>query len=155
MPRRRVCLEQATRRSYCFGEKTRRGVLVFTADEDLAAYAGDYLKEEIAAEAAVRNVGAFSRFLEVAAHAHGQMINFASMANDAQVPASTVREYYQILKDTFLAHEVPAYTETRKRKAISTSKISTRWPRTFTWRSLRPRYSRHSSGRSRPRSPVR
>jgi predicted AAA+ superfamily ATPase len=91
-------------------------------DEDLAAYAGDYLKEEIAAEAAVRNVGAFSRFLEVAAHAHGQMINFASMANDAQVPASTVREYYQILKDTFLAHEVPAYTETRKRKAISTSK---------------------------------
>jgi|TARA_Y100000310_G_scaffold281529_4_gene302052 predicted AAA+ superfamily ATPase len=90
--------------------------------EDLAAYAGDYLKEEIAAEAAVRNVGAFSRFLEVAALAHGEMINFTNMANDAQVPASTVREYYQILKDTFLAHEVPAFTETRKRKSISTSK---------------------------------
>jgi uncharacterized protein len=90
--------------------------------EDLTAYAGDYLKEEIAAEAAVRNVGAFSRFLEVAALAHGEMINFSNMANDSQVPASTVREYYQILKDTFLAHEVPAYTETRKRKAISTSK---------------------------------
>jgi len=90
--------------------------------EDLAAYAGDYLKEEIAAEAAVRNVGAFSRFLEVAALAHGQMINFAGMANDAQVPASTIREYYQIMKDTFLAHEVPAFTETRKRKSISTSK---------------------------------
>jgi len=90
--------------------------------EDLAAYAGDYLREEIAAEAAVRNVGAFSRFLEVAALAHGQMINFAGMANDAQVPASTIREYYQIMKDTFLAHEVPAFTETRKRKSISTSK---------------------------------
>ena len=47
--------------------------------EDLAAYAGDYLKEEIAAEGAVRNIGAFSRFLEVAAFAHGEMINFASM----------------------------------------------------------------------------
>ncbi|MCY4531842.1 MAG: AAA family ATPase [Gammaproteobacteria bacterium] len=90
--------------------------------EDLTAYAGDYLKEEIAAEAAVRNVGAFSRFLEVAALAHGEMINFSNMANDSQVSASTVRGYYQILKDTFLAHEVPAYTETRKRKAISTSK---------------------------------
>ena len=66
--------------------------------EDLAAYAGDYLKEEIAAEAAVRNIGAFSRFLEVAALAHGEMINFASMANDAQVPPSTVREYYNLLK---------------------------------------------------------
>ena len=90
--------------------------------EDLASYAGDYLKEEVAAEAVVRNVGAFSRFLEVAALAHGQMINFASLASDAQVPASTVREYYEILKDTFMAHEVPAFTESRRRKAISTSK---------------------------------
>ena len=98
---------------------------VFFSDspaEDLAAYAGDYLKEEIAAEAAVRSIGAFSRFLETAAQAHGEMINFSSMANDAQVPASTVREYYGILKDTFIAHEVPAWTESRKRKAISTSK---------------------------------
>lgn len=90
--------------------------------EDLAGYAGDYLREEIAAEAVVRNIGAFSRFLDVAALAHGDMINFANLANDAQVPASTVREYYQILKDTLIAHEVPAFTDTRKRKAISTSK---------------------------------
>lgn len=90
--------------------------------EDLASYAGDYLREEVAAEAIVRNVGAFSRFLEVAALAHGQMINFASLASDAQVPASTVREYYEILKDTFIAHEVTAFTESRRRKAISTSK---------------------------------
>ena len=91
-------------------------------EEDLAAYSGDYLKEEVAAEALVRNIGAFSRFLEVAALSHGQMINFSKIASDAQVPVSTVREYYGILQDTFIAHEVPAYTETRKRKAISTSK---------------------------------
>lgn len=90
--------------------------------EDLAAYSGDYLKEEVAAGAIVRNIGAFSRFLETAAHAHGEMINFSAMANDSQVPTSTVREYYEILKDTFIAHEVPALTESRKRKAISTSK---------------------------------
>lgn len=90
--------------------------------EDLAAYTGDYLQEEVSAEAVVRNIGAFSRFLEVAAHAHGEMINFANLANDAQVPASTVREYYQILKDTLIAHEVPALTDSRKRKAVSTSK---------------------------------
>ncbi len=90
--------------------------------EDLAAYAGDYVKEEVAAEALVRNIGAFSRFLEVAALSHGRMINFAQIASDAQVPVSTVREYYGILKDTFIAHEIPAYTETRRRKAVSTSK---------------------------------
>ena len=91
-------------------------------EEDLAAYSGDYLKEEVAAEALVRNIGAFSRFLEVAALSHGQMVNFSQIASDAQVPVSTVREYYGILQDTFIAHEIPAYTETRKRKAISTSK---------------------------------
>ena len=90
--------------------------------EDLAAYSGDYLKEEVAAQVVVRNVGAFSRFLRAAALAHGQMINFANFANDAQIPASTARAYYDILKDTFIAHELPAVTETRKRKAVSTSK---------------------------------
>lgn len=90
--------------------------------EDLAGYADDYLREEVAAEALVRNIGAFSRFLEVAALAHGEMVNFANVADDAQVPASTVREYYEILKDTLIAHEVPAFTDTRKRKAVSTSK---------------------------------
>ena len=90
--------------------------------EDLAAYTGAYLTQEVAAEAIVRNIGAFSRFLTVAALAHGEMINFANMASDAQVPASTVREYYEILKDTLIAHEVPAFRQTAKRKAISTAK---------------------------------
>ena len=90
--------------------------------EDLDAYTGTYLAEEVAAEAIVRNIGAFSRFLTVAALAHGEMINFANMASDAQVPASTVREYYEILKDTLIAHEVPAFSQTAKRKAVSTAK---------------------------------
>ena len=90
--------------------------------EDLAAYAGDYLREEVASEALVRNIGAFSRFLEVAGLAHGEMINFAGLASDSQVPASTVREYYAILKDTLIAHEVPAFAATVKRKAVATAK---------------------------------
>ena len=90
--------------------------------EDLAAYTGTYLREEIAAEAVVRNLSAFSRFLQIAAICHGQMLNFSQIANDSQVPVSTVREYFQILKDTLIAYELPAFTETRKRKAISTSK---------------------------------
>ena len=71
--------------------------------EDLRAYVGTYLKEEIAAEALTRNVPAFSRFLEVAALSHGTMLNFATVASDAQVPVSTVREYFHILEDTLLA----------------------------------------------------
>jgi predicted AAA+ superfamily ATPase len=90
--------------------------------EDLRAYVGTYLKEEIAAEALTRSVPAFSRFLEVAALSHGTMLNFTTVASDAQVPASTVREYFHILEDTLLARTVPAWTKSRTRKAISTAK---------------------------------
>lgn len=91
--------------------------------EDLQSYCGQYLKEEIAGEAKVRNIGAFSRFLEVAGLCNGQMINYSQIASDAQVPVSTTREYFQILYDTFLATEVIAYKQTVKRKPITTSKF--------------------------------
>ena len=91
--------------------------------EDLQSYCGHYLKEEIAGEAKVRNIGAFSRFLEVAGLCNGQMINYSQIASDAQVPVSTTREYFQILYDTFLATEVTAYNQTLKRKPITTSKF--------------------------------
>ena len=92
------------------------------AHDDLAAYVGTYLKEEIAAEALTRNVPAFSRFLEVAALCHGRMLNYSAVASDAQVPVSTVREYFQILEDTLLARTLPAWTRSRSRKPISTAK---------------------------------
>jgi predicted AAA+ superfamily ATPase len=90
--------------------------------DDLRAYAGNYLKEEIAAEALTRNVPAFSRFLEIAALCNGTMLNFSQVSSDAQVPMSTVREYFHILEDTLIARMLPAWTKSAKRKAIGTAK---------------------------------
>ena len=91
--------------------------------EDIKSYAGDYLKEEIASEGLTRNIPAFSRFLEVASLCSGTMINFSKIANDAQVPKSTVQEYFQILQDTLIANILPAWTKSKKRKPISTAKF--------------------------------
>ena len=92
-------------------------------NEDLAAYCGDYLQQEIAAEGLTRNIPAFSRFLDVAASCNGQMINYSKIASDAQVPQSTVREYFQILQDTLIAQILPAWRKTVKRKPITTAKF--------------------------------
>lgn len=92
------------------------------ADADLAAYAGAYLQEEVAAEGAARNVPAFSRFLRVAAHCNARIVNFTNVANDAQVARTTVYEYFDILKDTLLVRELPAWKASRKRKPIMSSK---------------------------------
>lgn len=91
--------------------------------EDLEAYTGNYLKEEIAAEAMVRNVPAFSRFLTVAGLCNGKMINYTNIGRDAEVPKSTVQEYFQILRDTLLGDDLPAWKKSLKRKAVSTSKF--------------------------------
>lgn len=91
--------------------------------EDLEAYAGNYLKEEIAAEAIVRNVPAFSRFLTIAGLCNGKMINYTNIASDAQVPRSTVQEYFQILRDTLLGDDLPAWRKSVKRKPVATSKF--------------------------------
>ena len=91
--------------------------------EDLEAYAGNYLKEEIAAEAIVRNVPAFSRFLTVAGLCNGKIINYSNIGSDAEVPKSTVQEYFQILRDTLLGDDLPAWKKSLKRKPVSTSKF--------------------------------
>lgn len=84
---------------------------------------GSYLKEEIAAEAVVRNLPAFSRFLTVAALCNGQMLNYSKIASDAQVPKSTVQEYFHILRDTLLGDDLPAWKRTEKRKPLTTAKF--------------------------------
>ena len=73
------------------------------------AYVTTYLSEEIKAEGLVRDLGAFSRFLEVASLAAGQPTNISGIARDAGVARDTVRGYFEVLVDTLIAHWLPAY----------------------------------------------
>ena len=65
---------------------------------------------------------AFSRFLKVAALCNGTVVNFTNVSNDAQVPRTTVYEYFEILKDTLLLYELPAWRKSKKRKPLASSK---------------------------------
>lgn len=89
---------------------------------DILAYTGSYLQQEIVAEGVTRNVPAFSRFLRVAALCNGTIVNFTNIANDAQVPRTTVYEYFEILKDTLILHELPPWKKSIKRKPLCSSK---------------------------------
>ena len=104
-----------------------RGLLpsIYFSDDakaDLQAYAGSYLQQEIVAEGATRNLPAFSRFLKVAALCNGRIVNFTNVSNDAQVARTTVYEYFDILKDTLILHELPAWRLSKKRKPLASSK---------------------------------
>lgn len=100
--------------------------IVFNSEDpwdELRDYAGLYLREEILAEALVRKVENFSRFIDFAAMSNGSVLNYESIARDAQVPARTIREYYALLEDTLMGFMLNPIKSTAKRKCISAGKF--------------------------------
>jgi len=89
----------------------------------MQAYIGDYLKEEIAAEALTRNIPAFHRFLEVAALSNGEIINYTNIASECGVSSPTVKEYFQILSDTLIGRSLPAFRKRNKRRIVKSPKF--------------------------------
>jgi len=89
----------------------------------IQSYVGEYLQQEITAESLTRNVPAFGRFLEIAALCNGEMLNYKNIASDCGVSAPTVKEYYQILEDTLIGSQLPAYQKRAQRRTISAPKF--------------------------------
>lgn len=84
----------------------------------LQSYVGEYLKEEIAAEAVVRNMPAFTRFLEIAAFSNGSMVNYKNIARECGVSPVTAKEYFQILVDTLIGRWICPFQKKPKRRVI-------------------------------------
>lgn len=92
-------------------------------EEFLRAYVTMYLAEEIKAEGLVRDLGSFSRFLEVAALAAGRTTNVSGIARDAGVSRETSRGYFDVLVDTLIGHWLPAYKPRAKIKEVALPKF--------------------------------
>lgn len=91
--------------------------------ELLEAYVDTYLAQEIRAEALVRNLDGFSRFLEVVALANGQVTNIAGIARDAGVARPTVQGHFEVLTDTLLGAWLPAWRPRAKIKEVGHPKF--------------------------------
>ncbi len=95
-----------------------RHYMVEDATKRLSGYVKVYLDEEIREEGEVRELDAFERFMEVAAISDGEMLNYSNIASDCGVSAKTVKSYFQILYDTLIGYEIPAYRKEIKRRII-------------------------------------
>lgn len=91
--------------------------------EELRDYVGVYLNEEIMAEALVRNLNNFSRFLATASLCNAEQVNYQKIAADAQVKGNTVRDYFDILEDTLIADRVNPFKPYADRKFVSSPKV--------------------------------
>ncbi len=100
-----------------------RHYMVENATKRLSSYVKVYLDEEIREEGDIRDLDAFERFMEVAAISDGEMLNYSNIAADCGVSAKTVKSYFQVLYDTLIGYEIPAYRKEVKRKIIQAPKF--------------------------------
>ena len=70
---------------------------IYLADfpqKNLEAYVINYLREEIQEEGIVRNIPAFSLFLDAASYTHGELLNYTNISRECGVSSKTVKEYF-------------------------------------------------------------
>lgn len=89
----------------------------------LDAYIADYLREEVAAEGLVRNLPAFSGFLDAAALSDGDPVNYSNIARECGVSSPTAKSYFDILTDTLLARWLPRWQRRAKRRLSGAPKL--------------------------------
>lgn len=89
----------------------------------LDSYIADYIKEEIASEGLVRNLPAFSGFLDIAALGDTEPVNFSNIARECGVSSQAVKNYFDILEDTLLGRWLPAWRKRLKRRLMGTGKF--------------------------------
>jgi predicted AAA+ superfamily ATPase len=63
----------------------------------LRTYANTYIKEEIQAEQLVRKLAPFRAFLDVAADASAQIVNYSKMARAVRSDPVSIKSYFDIL----------------------------------------------------------
>lgn len=112
---------------FCLTRALTRGLLpsIYNSEDyqaDLRDYVDLYLREEIGSETAIRQVPAYSRFLDVAALCNTQIVNYTEIGNDSQIAPTTIREYFRVLEDTLIISRLPAWRESKKRKANAKDK---------------------------------
>jgi len=93
------------------------------AHKMLSAYIGSYLKDEIAAEAKLRSIEVFNRFLQIAAITNGEIVNYTNIAAESGVSVPTIKGYFQILEDTLLGRYLSSYQKRPKRRTVGAPKF--------------------------------
>ena len=94
-----------------------------SARRTLKSYVETYLKEEVQAEAIVRNVGSFLRFLSLAGDENGNVINYSNISRETGTTYKTVKEYFQILEDTLIGFFLLPYSKSTRKRLVQHPKF--------------------------------
>jgi uncharacterized protein len=99
-------------------------VYTFSQPEQyLKSYIDVYLREELIQEGLLKNDNVFVRFLEVASLSQGEVINYSEIAREVRTNQTTISNYFSLLEDMLIAHQIPIFNKRAKRRLLTQSKF--------------------------------
>lgn len=84
----------------------------------LNSYVALYMREEVQMEGLVRNIGGFSRFLEVVSFSHSSVLNISNVSRECEIERKVVESYIGILEELLLAYRIQVFTKRAMRATI-------------------------------------
>jgi predicted AAA+ superfamily ATPase len=87
------------------------------------SYLQTYVERDVRALIQLRDLAQFQKFLTLLAGRVGQVVNLASLSNDAGVSSTTIRNWLSVLKASYVVFELPPFFETIRKRVVKSPKI--------------------------------
>ena len=86
-------------------------------------YFDTYIERDLLQFVSIKNLRQFRIFVRLCAGRIGQLLNFNSLANDVGVSHTTIREWYSILENSFIAYSLQPFFLNIRKRLVKSPKI--------------------------------
>lgn len=89
----------------------------------LLSYVATYVERDVRRLSNVGDLTMFQRFVELCAGRTGQLLNYASLADDCGVSQPTAKAWFSILEASFIAFRLPACSVRHRKRLVKMPKM--------------------------------
>lgn len=87
------------------------------------SYVATYIERDLRAMVQLKDLSRFETFLHLLAGRVGQLVNYASLAADVGVSATTIKNWISILKASYILFELPPWFANIRKRLIKSPKL--------------------------------
>lgn len=87
------------------------------------SYMATYIERDLRAMIQLKDLSRFETFLHLLAGRVGQLVNYASLADDVGVSATTIKNWTSILKASYVVFELPPWYANIRKRLVKSPKL--------------------------------
>lgn len=92
-------------------------------DNAFSSYFQTYVERDVRQVLQIKELMQFERFIKLIASRVGQLVNYASLASDVGVSATTIKEWVSVLEATYILVRLEPYFENFGKRVIKSPKL--------------------------------